>query len=478
MALGATHRRVWAQGLLESLIVGAGGVILWFVVAIVMRGLLLQLVPDRQELDVSMDARVFGASVALGLLTAIVLTVLTARQSLRVGVIRALKGEDVAAKLWVRKGLIVVQLALSVVVLVAAALFTQTVDKLRLVDPGFEHDRVLIASTATDGYTAEQRKAFYARLLENVRSLPGVVSAALANDAPLDVNTGWNIVVQRDPSGPARQAGASVAFISPDYFKTMGIALVRGRDFDERDGASALRAVIVNENFVRTYLRPDRDPIGASVVGNGNMTFEIVGVVKDSASIGLRDLDQHMLYVPRGQGVLHVRSAAAPASLKASIEAAVHRLDPNVPVFNVRTIDEQIDRSMRTERTFAMLSSTFGILALVLSAVGLYGVMANAVSRRRKELGIRLALGAEPRRILRLVLGEAGFLIALGAVVGLPGALLTGRSIRSLLFDVQSGDWKSVAAALGVLMTVAAFAAWLPARRASRVDPMVALRSE
>jgi predicted permease len=478
MALGATHRRVWAQGLLESLIVGAGGVILGFVVAILMRGLLLQLVPDRQELDVSMDARVFGASVALGLLTAIVLTFLTARHSLRVGVIRALKGEDVAAKLWVRKGLIVVQLALSVVVLVAAALFTQTVNKLRLVDPGFEHDRVLIASTATDGYTAEQRQAFYARLLENVRSLPGVVSAALANDAPLDVNTGWNIVVQRDPSGPPRQAGASVAFISPDYFKTMGIALVRGRDFDERDGASALRAVIVNENFVRTYLRPDRDPIGASVVGNGNMTFEIVGVVKDSASIGLRDLDQHMLYVPRGQGVLHVRSAAAPASLKASIEAAVHRLDPNVPVFNVRTIDEQIDRSMRTERTFAMLSSTFGILALVLSAVGLYGVIANAVSRRRKELGIRLALGAEPRRILRLVLGEAGFLIALGAVVGLPGALLTGRSIRSLLFDVQSGDWKSVAAALGVLMTVAAFAAWLPARRASRVDPMVALRSE
>jgi predicted permease len=478
MALGATRQRVWMQGLFESLVIGAAGVILGLLVAILMRGLLLQLVPDRQELDVSMDAWVFGASVVLGLLTTIVLTFLTARQSLRVGVIRALKGEDVAAKLWVRKALIVAQLALSVVVLVAAALFTQTVNKLRYVDPGFEHDRVLIASTATDGYSAEQRKAFYARLLDNVRSIPGVASAALANDAPLDVNTGWNILVQRDPSGPPRQAGASVAFISPDYFKTMGIALVRGRNFDERDGASALRAVIVNENFVRTYLPPGRDPIGAPVVGNGNMTFEIVGVVKDSASIGLRDLDQHMLYVPGGQGVLHVRSAAAPAGLRTSIEAAVHRLDPNVPVFNVRTIDEQIDRSMRTERTFAMLSSTFGILALVLSAVGLYGVIANAVSRRRKELGIRLALGAEPRRILRLVLGEAGLLVALGAAAGLPCALLTGRAIRSLLFGIQSGDWKSVAAALGVLTTVAAFAAWIPARRALRVDPMVALRSE
>ena len=478
LALGATRLRVWTQGLLESLVIGTVGLIFGLVVAILMRGLLLQLVPDRHELDVSMDARVFGASVLLALLTTIVLASVTARQSLRVGVIRALKGEDVAAKLWVRKGLIVAQLALSVVVLVSAALFTQTVNKLGLVDPGFEHDRVLIASTATDGYSAEQRKTFYALLLDNVRSIPGVVSAALANDAPLDVNTGWNILVQRDPSGPPRRAGASVAFISPDYFKTMGIPLVRGRDFDERDQVSALRAVIVNENFVRTYLPPGRDPIGASVVGNGNMTLDIVGVVKDSASIGLRDLDQHMLYVPRGQGVLHVRSAAPPASLTASIEAAVRRLDPNVPVFNVRTIDQQIERSMRTERTFAMLSSTFGVLALVLSAVGLYGVIAHAVSRRRKELGIRLALGAEPRRILRLVLGEAGLLVALGAAVGLPCALLTGRAIRSLLFGIQPGDWRSVASALGVLIGIAAFSAWIPARRASHVDPMIALRSE
>ena len=478
LALGATRRRVWTQGLLESLAIGTVGLILGLVVAILMRGLLLQLVPDRQELDVSMDARVFGASVLMALLTTIVLATVTARQSLRVGVIRALKGEDVAAKLRVRKSLIVAQLALSVVVLVSAALFRETVNKLRLVDPGFEHDRVLIASTATDGYSADERKAFYARLLDTVRSIPGVVSAALASEAPLDVNTGWNILVQRDPSGPPRQAGASVAFISPDYFKTMGIPLLRGRDFDARDEASALRAVIVNENFARTYLPPGRDPIGAPVVGNGNMTFEIVGVVKDSASIGLRDLDQHMLYVPRGQGVLHVRSAVPPASLTASIEAAVRRLDPNVPVFNVRTIDQQIERSMRTERTFAMLSSTFGVLALVLSAVGLYGVIANAVSRRRKELGIRLALGAEPRRILRLVLGEAGLLIALGVAVGLPCALLSGRAIRSLLFGVQSGDWKSVAAALGVLIAIAACAAWIPARRASRVDPMLALRAE
>jgi predicted permease len=292
------------------------------------------------------------------------------------------------------------------------------------------------------------------------------------------VNTGWNIVVRCDPAGPPQQAGASVAFISPDYFKTMGIALVRGREFENRDEASAPGRVIVNENFVKTYLPPGEDPIGASVVGNGNMTFQIIGVVKDSASTGLRDLDQHMLYVPGGRGVLHVRSAVPPASVAASIQAAVHRLDPDVPVFNVRTIGEQIDRSMRGERTFAMLSSTFGVLALALSAVGLYGVIASAVSRRTKELGILLALGAEPRRIVRLVLREASLLVALGAVAGLPCALFTGRAIRSLLFGVPSGDWKTVATALGVLMIVAGFSAWVPARRASRVHPMVALRSE
>jgi predicted permease len=478
LALGAPRRRIWTQGLVESFVIVAVGVILGLLVAVLMRGLLLQLVPDRQELDATMDIRVLGASVLLGVLTTIVLATVTAWHSLRVGVVRALKGEDVAATLRLRKGLIIAELALSLVVVVAAGLFTQTLNKLRVVDPGFDHDRVLIASTATDGYSVEQRRAFYAGLLDSVRSIPGVVSAALASDEPLSVNTGWNIVVQPDPAGPPRQAGASVAFVSPDYFKTMGIALERGRDFEEREQVSPLRAVIVNENFVKAYLPPGQEPIGALVVGNGNMTFEIVGVVKNSASTGLRDLDQHMLYVPRGGNVLHVRSAVPPSSLRVSVEAAVHRLDPNVPVFNVRTVDEQIDRSIRTERTFATLASTFGVLAIVLAAVGLYGVISNAVSRRRKELGIRLALGAEPRRIVRLVLGEAGSLVALGVGAGLPCAVFTGRAIRGLLFGVEPGDWRSVAAALGVLIVIAAFSAWIPARRASRVDPMAALRSE
>ena len=478
LALGATRTRVWTQNLIESCAIGAVGVTLGLVLAVWMRRLLLQLVPVGQQLDVAMDGRVFAVSVLVGAVTTIVLASITARQSLRVGVLRALKGDDVTARLWLRKGLIVAQLALSIVVLVAAALFARTLNQLRLVEPGFATERILIASTAPEGYSREQLKSFYARLIEEVRSIPGVVSAALANDQPLNVNTGWNIVVRRDRGGPPQQVGASIAFVSPGYFKTMGIPLLRGRDLDERDEANPSGAVIVNENFVRTYLAPAQEPIGASIAGNGNMTFEIVGVVKDSASTGLRDLDQHMMYVPGGRGVLHVRAAVPPATLAASIQSAVHRLDPDVPVFDVRTIDQQIDRSVRSERTFAMLSSTFGVLAVVLSAVGLYGVMANAVSRRTRELGIRLALGAGPRRIVQMVFREAAVLMILGAGVGVPAALALAHAIRGLLFNVQPADWRSVAAALVLLAAVAVVSAWVPARRASRLDPLVALRAE
>jgi predicted permease len=479
IALGATRLRLWAQSLLDSLLIAAAGVILGLLVAVVMRGILLRLVPDGQELSVSIDATVFGVSVLLGALTTLVLASVTVRQSLRSETIRALKREDIAAKLWLRKGLIVAQLALAVVVLVAAALFTQTLNTLSRVDPGFERKRILIASIATDGYSTERRTMLQSRLLDSVRSIPGVAAAALANHEPLDVNTEWNLVVQPDPAGSRRRVDTSVAFVSSGYFETMGIRLVGGRDFETRDPADPVHPVIVNERFVTSYLAPGQEPIGAAVTGNGNQTYTIVGVVEDSASSGLRDVDQPLLYVPGGGMVLHVRSAGpSPAALRTAIETAVHHLDPNVPVFNVHTIDEQIDRSIRAERTFALLSSIFGLLALVLSAVGLYGVMAHAVGRRTRELGIRLALGAEPRRILGHVLGEAGSLVMFGAAAGLPAAWLTARAVRSLLFGVEAGEWRVAAVPLGLLVIVALLSAWVPARRASRVDPSVALRAE
>jgi predicted permease len=478
IALGATRARFWRQSAIDSLVIGAGGVGLGLVLAVWMRDLLLQLVPGRQELDVTMDMRVFVASATVGALTTVALAVVTGRHTMRVGVAGALKGTDLAPRLWLRKGLIVTQLALSVLVLVAASLFTRTLESLRAVDPGFDQERVLIASTATDGYSPELRADFDARLLQEVRAVPGVVSAALANDEPLRVRTGWTVSLRLDPAGPPQQVDVSVAFVSPDYFETMGMRILSGREFDERDRSGASTPVVVNERFANRYVPPGTEPVGSSFVGNGSMAFDIVGVVTNSASIGLRNLDQPMLYVPGGHGVLHVRSAVPPAALIGSIRAAVRRLDPQVPVFDVRTISEQIDLVIGRERTFATLSLIFAVLALVLSSVGLFGVMANAVSRRTKELGIRLALGAAPSVLLRSVLREAAVLVACGALIGLPSAWLMGTTIRGLVFGIGVNDWQSLAVPLAVLAAVAAVAAWLPARRASRIDPLIALRSE
>jgi putative ABC transport system permease protein len=318
--------------------------------------------------------------------------------------------------------------------------------------------------------------------LEEVRAIPGVVSAASAGQEPMGVNTGWNVTVKGDPNGAGRPASASVAFISPGYFATMGIPFVRGRDFDVRDAGRTPQALVVNQNFVRKYVTAP-DPIGIRVFADRNWEFEIIGVVKHSASFSLRDLDNQMMYVSGDRGfmgsdVLHVRAGVPPATLIPAVEAAVRRVDPNVPIYNVRTIDQQLDRFLGRERTFARLSSTFGLLALALSAVGLYGVMANAVSRRTRELGIRVALGAAPGSIVRLVLNDAALLVALGIGAGLPCAYLLAKTIQSVLFEVTPGDWKSVAAAVVVLTMVAAASAWLPARRAARVDPLAALRSE
>ena len=477
LALGATRTRLWARTFAEALVIGTAGIGAGVMLAWWMCGVFARVVAINRTLDLRMDGRVLGVAILAGVAATVVIGGLAAWSQTRLGIIRALKGEDLPARLRLRRGLVVGQLALSMVVLVAAALLTRTLTTLRGVDVGFDRENIVIASVSPAGYPVERRRLFYQRVLDEVRSIPGVVSAALAGNEPLDVNTGWTIRARRSPGGELEPASASVMSISPDYFRTMGIALLRGRDFDRRDFGAAANPVIVNENFVRTYL-PGANPIGTLVSGNGGMTFEIVGVVRDSAAFSLRDLDQQMMYVPAAEGVLHIRAAVSPAVLRAAIEAAVQRIDADVPVFNLRTIESVLDRFLSRERTLAVLASTFGVAALVLVAVGLYGVVSNTVHRRTKEMGIRLALGAESGGITRLILRDAGILVLLGGLAGAPLVLAIGRVIRSLLFGLQPLDAPSLAAAIAILTIVAGGAAWLPARRAARVDPLVALRSE
>ena len=477
LALGATQRRLWSRPFAEALVIGTAGIGLGLVLAAWLRDVLAQVAGGESTFDVRMDGRVVGVAVLSALAAIVIIGGLAAWSQTRFGIVRALKGEDLPSRLLLRKSLIAGQLAVSVVVLAAAALFTQTLATLRTVDPGFEQEQIVVASMAPVGYSPERRRAFYERLLEDVSSRPGVRAAALASNEPLAVNTGWSIRVRRRPGGEPELASASVMFVSPGYFRTLGIAMMRGRDFTRADAVADATPVIVNENFTRTYLG-DGDPIGSRIVGNGTMTFEIVGVVRDSAAFSLRDLDQQMIYVPGWQGVLHIRTAMPLAAARSAIEDAVAAIDADVPVFNVRTIEQVLERFLIRERTLAVLASTFGLLALGLVAVGLYGVVSNTVTRRARELGIRLALGADAGRIVRLVLRDAALVIALGSLAGIPLVVALGRVIGSLLFGVRPVDPFTLGAVIGLLTVVAGFAAWLPARRAARVDPLIALRAE
>jgi predicted permease len=435
-----------------------------------------------------MDAQVIAVSILAGLAAAGFLAIITAWQSTvwqgrrgsvlgTSGVIGALKDGNPAGRLWLRKGLIAGQLALSVIVLVAAALLGQTLRNLHLVDPGFERASVVMASLDPGGRKPDAQAAFYQSLLDEVRATPGVVSASLAAQTPLDVNTWWALRIDRG----AAPIDVPIAFVAPGYFATMGIPFVRGRDLEPfEEGAAA--AVVVNQAFATRLLGRD-DVIGTTVSGNGNMIFTIAGVVRDSAALGLRASGEPVMYVPlgrspRGQLALHIRSAVFPATLVSSLEATVRRIASDVPMYDVHTIEQEIDGVMGRERTFAQLTSVFGVLALLLCGVGLYGLMAYAVNRRMKELGIRIALGAAPRLIVRLVLREAVLLVAIGLVLGVALASALAGTLESVLFGVQPGDWRSVASAVVVLLSVAMLAAWLPARRAAGTDPLIALRQD
>ncbi len=483
IALGASSARLWAQQGIETVLMGVAAIGLSLALATWMRTLLAQLVPPNQQVEVSMDARVIGVSIVLGLAAAVALAAMTGGRAVRRNLAAALKGVTVTSSSLVRNGLIVAQLALSLVMLVAAGLFGRTLGNLRAIDPGFDRERVLIASVTPAGYAPEARRQFYTRLLDEIRAVPGVTAASFAADEPLEIRTGWNMQLQ-SAAGVPRAITVPVAFISDGYFKTMGIPFVRGRDVDATDAGRPTGRAIVNDAFIRQYLGGS-DPAGAQLLGGTNGQYEIIGVVKDSAATGLRELGEPLVYVPNpyttlfgAMSVLHVRSAIPPAGLIRSIEGIVHRLDPDVPLFDVRTIEQQLDRVVGRERTFARLSSVFGALGLVLSAVGLYGLVAHAVNRRTKELGIRMALGAERGRVVGMIMRESSRLAALGMAIGLPCAYALARTIRTLFYGVAPGDWWTIATALAVLTLAAGLAAWLPARRAAAVDPLVALRDE
>jgi predicted permease len=484
LGLGASRGRLVGQLLTESLLLAAAGGLSGLLLARWGRDVLLSYLPAGQTLSAPLDANVllFALSVVIG--TALLFGLAPAYQSTKVDVAPTLKGGVMhdSSRSPFRKGLVVFQVGVSLVVVIGAVLFIRSLNALLSIDTGFTRKNVLVASL---DMASDRDVNVYARLLETVKRAPGVVSAAVSWSAPLGTSTGWLVYIPGYvPKPDEPRTTPWVDGISPGYFKTMGIPMVLGRDFDDRDVASKTNVMIVNETFARHYFG-DENPVGRRIgLLPGVFDVEIVGVAKDGKYTGLREEPVRMMYVPhRGrigtsQMTVLVRTAGDPLAFAPTLRQLATAVDRRAIVYNVATAQDQVDRSLLRERLVATISGLFAALALLLAAIGLYGVLSFGIAQRTREFGIRIAVGAESRSILGMVLREAGWVLALGIVGGLAVAWRLGSVVDSLLYGVPPSDLASVGIAVVVLAAAGMLAAWVPARRASRIDPIQALRAE
>jgi len=376
--------------------------------------------------------------------------------------------------------------ALSLPLLVSAALMLKTLQNLRAVDTGFGKENVLFASVnpALNGYSPERALTFYNELMAKTRALPGVEAASLASDTP--ISGGWDqlsLVVEGYTPREGERTSSDVTVVSNDYFKVLGIPLLTGRDFNDQDRLGTPKAVILNEKMARHFFGTI-DVLGKRIGLEDTPDMTIVGVVKDAQYIDLRRPTRRHFYVAVAQQkqltnlTLHVKTATSPATVAESLRAELKKLDPHLPLYNIKTLSAEIDESLTQERLVTWLSSSFGVLASLLTALGLYGVLTFSVARRTREIGIRLALGAQRRDVFRLIMVRGVVLVGAGVLAGLAASVAFGRYIASLLFGVEPTNPLTLAIVSVGLIAVALLACYIPARRATRVDPLEALRYE
>lgn len=389
-----------------------------------------------------------------------------------------------------RNALVFMQVALSLPLLIGAGLFLHSLKNLRGIDIGFIKENVFLANLnpSLNGYTTDRIRAFYEDLLARVRSLPDVRAASLTTSSP--ISGSWDqlgIKVEGYQPGQDENMSPNAAVVSPGYFATLGIPFIAGRDFTEQDKASRTRVAMVNQTFAR-YFFGGSNPIGKHMTTNDDpgapLDMEIVGLVEDAKYVRLNEKPRRHFYTPLAQEprlfdmTLQVRTAGDSRRIADLIRAQVWELDPNLPIYAATTLQIQIDDSLTGERLMTWLSSAFGILATLLAALGLSGVVAFSVARRTQEIGIRVVLGSRRSDILRLILSQTALPVLLGLAVGLASAFALSRLLAGMLYEVRPSDPLTYAAASMLLGAVATIAAYLPARRAAKVDPAVALRCE
>jgi predicted permease len=516
VALGAGRGRIVSQLLTESLMMALAGGAAGILLAHAGTGsLLTRFVPQvgsgRVELDVSPDLLVLAFTMGISLLTGIVAGVAPAIQASRPAVVPALKtdtaGSAGSSRAIGRRLLVGGQVAVSLLLLVGAALFARSLGNLRNLDPGFRRDRLAVAFVEPDrnGYKGQRLHDFFERLREDVARVPGVQSASLASISPL-AGRRWNgdFAVEGHEWTAGDPRAVDMNSVGPRFFETMGIPLILGREFTPEDDPAfvpdpperpsrepaaelpgPLRAV-VNESFARRFLAGD-SPLGRRVslteTFDAARAYEIVGVVGDVRYFGLKEKPEPMIYVPVWRGLtsslsLAVRTQGDVEGLGESIRAILGSIDAAVPLRGLKTAGDQVDADIVQDRLVATLATVFGGLALLLAAIGLYGVNAYLVARRTREIGIRLALGAGRRSVLWLIARDAALVIGAGAAVGLTASLALARLVQSLLYGIDPRDPATVAFGVALLLAVSAAAVLVPARRALAIDPNQALRDE
>lgn len=497
LAIGASRWQLTRQLLVESLVLALAGGVCGVVLATWTTRGLLALIPAegnplliRPEPDLRILAFALGISLLTGLIFGLVPSLRASNPDLW-GTLKDVVGSvagGTKGAIFMRKGLVIAQVALSFLLLFGAGLFVRSLQNLKTTDTGFDDLDNLVTfqlSPAMNGYTPERATQLYTDLLDNIRAAPGVKSAGTAAVSILSGDE-WDssMGVEGHTAKDGEDMQAFMNAIRPGYFETMGVKLLEGRAFDQRDIKKDSKVALVNQKFARHYFG-DKGAVGRRLgFGGGPKTkldIEIVGVVEDSLYEGPREGIRRQVFVPgwgNNGATFYVRAKRDSRALFADMRREVKRLDRALPMYNMKTVGTQLDQTLLTERLIALLSAGFGLLATLLAAIGLYGVMAFVVAKRTKELGLRMALGAQPGSVVWLVMREVLILVAIGLAIGLPSAIGLGRFVATQLYGVKANDPAMAGIAVLLLVAVAGAAGLIPASRAARLDPIIALRAE
>jgi predicted permease len=501
-ALGATRTRIVRQLLTEAVLLSVCGAMIGLLLAYWSVPALLSLLPASFPIyqEVRIDATVLGVTLGLAVVTGLLFGLAPASSLSRQDLVEAFKDDATRTtagrrSAWARQTLVVAEVAMCMLLLVGAGLLLQTFMKLRAVDPGFDIRGVVTARMSLQGERYASREAFNRLVeegLQRLRGIPGVQAAALVNGVPIERGLNLNVTI---PDGPLQgdelveNASVDWRFASSTYFQTMGIPIIRGRAFDDRDTAGAPRVAVVNEQFVRRFFK-GQNPLGHRMTVFDDPPMEIVGVAKDVREAGLVGPGVALMYVPVVQtsgellGISNsyfpvswvVRSSSGGAQLIQRIREEMRALDPSQPISSFRSMEEIKAAEFQAERFQMTLLVLLAAIGLLLAAAGIYGLIAYSVSQRTRELGIRIALGARPAGILRSIVAQGALLALAGVVIGIAAALAGARMIQSFLFDVSTKDPLTLAAVGGLLILVAIVASFVPALRAVRLNPVAALR--